>query len=115
MSLEALTSTHQIQKYRLTQTSGPAMENVWVWGSPVGNLDCRIVPVSAKDVLLWQQRGKTVTHNLHFSSDPGVDENNGFSYLGRKFEFRGIRNADELGELWIVTVEERYPQPPSVS
>lgn len=70
---------------------------------------CWRQPASDREVLWWNQRTIDVTHNVYFSSDPGLDEGCVLVIDGTIHDVKSVSKADAsvgLGVVWRVVVQE---------
>ncbi len=108
MSLEQLTSTHQVQVQRLVAVRDDTLGWSERW-TTVRAAECRIQPIGLRETAQLGRLGYEATHILYFAADPQVDERTRILFGQRIFDDLRPRNVDELDRLWIVTARETTP------
>jgi hypothetical protein len=97
---------HDVTIRTHTTSRGTAGGTIRV-ASTVKTATCRIQPLTARESNELLQHGMRVTHRAYFADDPAVDEKHWLLFGMRSLWVVGVRNLDELGQLWEVDCEER--------
>ena len=105
MSLQELTSIHEVDVYPLTQTKDAMGATVESLGTKTATLKCRVVPLSTREQEVAERRGLVATHSVQFSSDPSLTLRTALVRGDQVFHVREFQNQDGIGWSWIARVE----------
>jgi hypothetical protein len=106
MSLEDLCDQDSVTVYRMTPTSGAAFGTSYTRGTGAAT-KCCVQEMDGSEILDYKARGKKVSHQLLFSSDPGIGPEHEIEWNGETLQFRGAYKEGRPGEsmLWIVVCD----------
>ena len=100
MSVATLsTNTITLQRKTPTQDATGGKVESWV---PVGSYRCSIQPLGAKEVALYQREGSSITHKVYVAGAPDIRHTDRFTFKGKTYNIRGVRNPDERN--WYLTI-----------
>ena len=103
MSIQSLCSIHTISvrpRTAVTDEFGSTYESQ---GDIERYLKCRVVPVSEKEMIHYQQLNMRATHKFLFASDPQLNNNDTVVFKGRAFRIDSVHNAHELDRYFTCT------------
>lgn len=106
MSLKSLCQKHLVTIYLGTSSIGEDGSEVVTYAQSGNQRRCRVVESSGARNVELAQTGVVKTHNLYFTSDPGVDERYRIVHDGSEFEVLWVCNPDRLDRYWIVECKE---------
>lgn len=67
---------------------------------------CMIQPASDGDKVLYAQRQTTITHSVYMNTRPTLQMQDILLFGSRKFRFKGMRDACEMGLVQCIDCEE---------
>lgn len=113
MSIETLTSTHQILMEQEVVDNGPAMGRNKKFVQVGDWMSCRIVPYRAGEERFdFNVQSFRFTHTLYFSFDPQADERMRFKdEEGNQYYFLKSKNPDKLNRFFKVYVDLHTGRP----
>lgn len=104
MSINSLCSIHTVQVRNLTATTDDLGATHFPVPSSVARyLKCRVVPMTERDRILYQQRDMRATHKFLFAEDPNVDNDHVIVYNHRVFRITDIHDVHELHRYFIIS------------
>lgn len=76
------------------------------WASVSDSVACWVQPASSSTLEQYGARDIVISHNVYFSSDPGVELEDRLLFGTRHLLVLGKKDAGELDKLWRIDCEE---------
>jgi|GEM_PF-4981097 len=111
MTMRQLMSVHRVYKLTEAQTRGAGLGSVRTRTRDGSALECRVVPLSSREVAAFSKEGLNYSHAVFFWFDPKLDEESMLEYTDSRSRTRylvvkGVSNPDELDRFWRIDCEE---------